>query len=101
MMTEYSEAVERQRLLIEAEKWAEGTANIHAHSMNSMWYDNRPEDTEGGKSVMDITYNSGLIERRLDNGRIVYFGKKLTGDALIQEYIRKNSDKPKKRYVYI
>jgi len=100
-MTEYSDAVDRQRLLIEAEKWAKGTANIHAHSLNSMWYDSRPEDTEGGKSVVDITYNSGLIERRLDIGKVVYFGKKLTGDELIREYVRKNSDKPKKNYVYI
>ena len=91
-MTQYDSLVEKQRLLIEAEEWAKGTSNIHCHSINSMWYDNRPEDTANGKSVMDITYNSGLIERRLDSGKTIYFGKKLSGDALIQEYLRKSAD---------
>lgn len=95
-MTQYDSLVEKQRLLIEAEEWAEGTSGIHCHSINSMWYDDRPEDTANGKSVMDITYNSGLIERRLDSGKTIYFGKKLTGDALIQEYLRKRADVRKK-----
>ena len=95
-MTQYDSLVEKQRLLIEAEEWAKGTSGIHCHSINSMWYDDRPEDTANGKSVMDITYNSGLIERRLDSGKTIYFGKKLTGDALIQEYLRKRADVRKK-----
>jgi hypothetical protein len=95
-MTQYDSLVEKQRLLIEAEEWAEGTSGIHCHSISSMWYDNRPEDTANGKSVMDITYNSGLIERRLDSGKTIYFGEKLTGDALIQEYLRKRADVRKK-----
>jgi len=95
-MTQYDSLVEKQRLLIEAEEWAKGTSGIHCHSINSMWYDDRPEDTANGKSVMDITYNSGLIERRLDSGKTIYFGKKLAGDALIQEYLRKRADVRKK-----
>jgi hypothetical protein len=95
-MTQYDSLVEKQRLLIEAEEWAKGTSGIHCHSISSMWYDNRPEDTANGKSVMDITYNSGLIERRLDSGKTIYFGEKLTGDALIQEYLRKRADVRKK-----
>jgi hypothetical protein len=95
-MTQYDSLVEKQRLLIEAEEWAEGTSGIHCHSISSMWYDNRPKDTANGKSVMDITYNSGLIERRLDSGKTIYFGEKLTGDALIQEYLRKRADVRKK-----
>jgi hypothetical protein len=95
-MTQYDSLVEKQRLLIEAEEWAKSTSGIHCHSISSMWYDNRPEDTANGKSVMDITYNSGLIERRLDSGKTIYFGKKLTGDALIQEYLRKRADVRKK-----
>ena len=54
-----------------------------------MWYDTRPQDTDG-KSVIDIQYNDGLIERRLDNGEIVYFGERLTGDELIYEWERHN-----------
>jgi hypothetical protein len=54
--------------------------------MKSMWYDTRPQDTDGDKNVLDIQYNDGLIERTLDNGELVYFGDRLTGDELIYEW---------------
>ena len=85
-MTQYNDRVERQRLLIEAEDWAKGVKGLHAHSLSSMWYDNRPQDTEGDKSVLDIEYNSGLIKRQTHDGYEVYFGKELKGDALIDAY---------------
>lgn len=85
-MTEYSESVQRQAKLLAAEEWAKGVSGIHAHSLNSMWYDTRPQDTEDGKSVMDIHYNSGLIKRQCSDGSTVYFGKELKGDDLIYEY---------------
>lgn len=88
-MTEFKDKVERQRILLEAEEWAKGVSGIHAHSMSSMWYDTRPQDTQDGKGVVDRQFNSGLIERTLDDGSIVYFGKELTGDELIREYQRK------------
>ena len=47
-MTEFSDRVERQRLLLEAEEWAKGVKDLHIHGLNSMWYDDRPEDTEDG-----------------------------------------------------
>ena len=56
-----------------------------------MWYDTRPQDTQDGKSVCDRHFNSGLIERTCDDGAIVYFGKELTGDALIDAYRRTNA----------
>ena len=90
-MTEYSESVQRQAKLLAAEEWAKGVSGIHAHSLNSMWYDTRPQDTDDGKSVMDITYNSGLIKRRLNDGTEVYFGKELKGDDLIYEYEMTNA----------
>lgn len=90
-MTEYSESVQRQAKLLAAEEWAKGVSGIHAHGLNSMWYDTRPQDTEDGKSVMDITYNSGLIKRRLHDGTEVYFGKELKGDDLIYEYEKTNA----------
>ena len=89
MMTQYNETVNNQRLLLEAEEWAKGIKSIHAHSTSSMWYDTRPQDTDG-KSVLDIEYNDGLIERRLESGEIVYFGEKLTGDDLVYEWERFN-----------
>jgi len=89
-MTQYEGAVEKQRLLLEAEEWARGVDNIHVHGLSSMWYDNRPEDTADGEYVTDTAYNSGLIERS-KNGKIIhYFGEVLKGEDLIQEYLKKN-----------
>lgn len=87
-MTQYDDRVERQRLLLEAEEWAQGVASLHAHSLSSMWYDTRPQDTQDGKGVVDKQYNSGLIERTLQDGSVVYFGKELEGDELIDAYTR-------------
>jgi hypothetical protein len=91
-MGQYDEVVERQRLLLLAEDWAKGVSCIHAHSSSSMWYDTRPDDTEDGKCVTDISYNSGLIERTLNDGTVVVFGNELKGDDLINEYSNKVSD---------
>jgi len=88
-MTQYTNEVEKQAKLLEAEEWAVGVKAIHAHSLNSMWYDTRPQDTDG-KGVMDIEYNDGLIERRLESGELVYFGTRLTGDDLVYEWERSN-----------
>ena len=87
-MGQYDYKVERQRILLEAEEWSAGVKGLHAHSLNSMWYDNRPQDTENSKNVLDIEYNNGLIKRQLDNGEEVLFGEKLVGDALIDAYLR-------------
>ena len=87
-MGEFNHRVERQRLLLEAEEWAKGFSSMHTHSLNSMWYDTRPQDTEDGKMVTDIQYNNGLIERRLSDGTKVYFGKELKGDDLIDQYLK-------------
>ena len=86
-MTEYTEVVERQKLLLDAEEWAKGIEQIHCHKTNTCYYDYRPQDTENG-SVTDITYNDGRIEREKDGKLIHTFGKKLEGDALIQKYLK-------------
>ena len=84
-MTQYNETVERQRLLIEAEKWASGVKSLHAHSFTSMWYDTRGNDG----SVMDIEYHNGVVKREIrSTGETVYFGEALTGQALLDSYIR-------------
>jgi hypothetical protein len=90
-VSQYSDRVEKQRQKIAAEDWAGKTKSIHAHSLNSMWYDNRPEDTADGKSVLDIEYNSGRVERTLDNGqKFIFTDYELKGDALLQSYIQNN-----------
>ena len=87
-MGQYADRVERQRLLLEAEEWSKGVRSLHAHSLNSMWYDTRPQDTEDGKGVVDKQFNSGLIERTLNDGSRVYFGEELKGDELIDAYTK-------------
>ena len=84
-MTQYNETVERQRLLLEAEKWSQGVKSLHAHSFTSMWYDTRGNDG----SVMDIEYNNGVVKREIKStGETVYFGEALTVQALLDSYIR-------------
>ena len=85
-MTQYDDVVEYQRQLLEAEKWANGVSLIQVHSLSSMWYDTRPQDTEGGKSVTDIEYSNGVIVRK-QNGKILHrFGKALKGEELVKKW---------------
>ena len=86
-MTQYTEQVERQAALLEAREWAKGVKDIHVHSLNSMWYDEFPEDTEEG-AVTDIQYNSGIIKRFKDGKVIRTFGKMPSDDALIANWDR-------------
>lgn len=88
-MTQYDNDVERQRLMLQAEEWAVQVSGIHVHSFNSMWYDDRPEDTADG-SVTDISYNSGIVVRQKNGETIHTFGEVLTGQKLLEEYVRKN-----------
>jgi hypothetical protein len=89
-MGQYDKVVEKQRKKLAAEEWASGVKSIHAHSLSSMYYDNRPEDTNG-KSVTDIEYNSGRIERKLTTGETFIFDKyELKGDDLIQAFSQNN-----------
>jgi len=85
-MTQYDDRVEKQRLKIEAEKWSKKVKCIHGHSINSMHYDTRPQDTTEGKTVVDIEYNDGTVERTLQNNQKIILGKRLTGQALVDAY---------------
>jgi hypothetical protein len=86
-MGQFNEIVERQRIKLKAEKWANTIKSLHIHKLKSMWYDDRPQDTDLG-AVTDIEYNSGLIKRTLADGTVVLFGKELLGDDLIDKYTR-------------
>lgn len=86
-MGQYDDVVEQQRLLLEAEEWAKGVKSIHMHSFNSMWYDDRPEDTKNG-AVTDKEFNNGIVER-YQKGKLIHtFGTPLKGSDLVQEYKR-------------
>lgn len=85
-MTEFKNAVERQRLLLEAEVWADGIESIHGFDTRkvTMAYDDYLDDG----IVVDTTFNDGRIERRQDGKLIRTLGKKLEGDELIDKYWR-------------
>lgn len=88
-MSQYSAIVEETRMAIEAEKWGICVRTIHAHSFDSMYYDDRPQDTaKGTKSVMDIEYNGGWIDRYQNDVLIHTFGKKLGRTELLDAYGR-------------
>ena len=89
-MTEFDSVVGKRRAQLEAEAWANKVRSIHAHSMDSMWYDTRPQDTENGKRVIDVEYNSGLIKREFTDNDFVYLGTELKGEELLQSYSQNN-----------
>ena len=90
-MSEYDYKVQQQRDKLDAEKWAKGVRSVQGHSLKSMWYDDRPQDTDNG-SVLDIHFNDGSIKRTIQStGETVIMGKQLTGEDLVYEYSRHNS----------
>ncbi len=91
-MSQYQEEVEFQKQRLAAEKWADGVQCIHSHQLKSMWYDDRPQDTDASP-VMDISYNDGRILRTIiKTGEKVWMNgnKQLTGEELVYEYQRNN-----------
>ena len=87
-MGQYENRVERQRIKLEAEKWAKGIKCIHAHKLKSMWYDDRPEDTDES-TVLDVQYNDGRIRRTINKtGEIVEMGEAVTGAELLRAFSR-------------
>ena len=92
-MTEYNELVEYQKVKLEAETWAKGIKALHAHSLSSMWYDDRPQDTANGKSVIDVEHNDGSIVRTLlDTDETVHMGVQLTGEELYDAFYRRSQN---------
>lgn len=90
-MTEYNEQVETQKIKLEAEAWAKGVKSLQAHSLSSMWYDDRPGDTADGKSVIDVEHNDGSIRRTLlDTGEVVIMGLQITGEDLYDAFTRRS-----------
>ena len=88
-MGEYDYRVQRQKVLLEAEEWADGVKSIHVHGITSMYYETAESkaDIEKNGQVTDTEYNSGLIVRTRDNKEICTFGIRKTGDDLIDAYL--------------
>ena len=88
-MTEYKTQVAEQELILEAEEWAKGIANIHTFDSNTttMGYD-YPNTTREGY-VTDTTINDGRVERLVHKTQKRYIiGKKLTNKDLLTKYRR-------------
>tara|TARA_Y100000766_G_scaffold269134_1_gene265855 strand:+ start:239 stop:517 length:279 start_codon:yes stop_codon:yes gene_type:complete len=90
-MGQFEDRVQKQRDLLAAEEWADGVAQIHVHRLKSLWYETRPQDTDDGK-VIDTIYNDGLIERHLSDGGVVFLGKRLKGQDLVDKWSKHNAD---------
>jgi hypothetical protein len=95
-MTQFNDKVERQRLLLAAEEKRDNVTNIHAHRLDSMWYETEETRAQTKDGVMDITYMDGRIERTLKDGSKVLLVEGKTGDDLIQEVSRQITDSGKK-----
>ena len=87
-MGQYEDRVERQRIKLEAEEWAKGIRCLHAHQLKSMWYDDRPQDTDNS-TVLDVQYNDGRIVRTInETGEVVQMGEQIKGEELIRAFTR-------------
>ena len=87
-MTEYTKMVEDHQIRMDAIEWSKGVQTIHGHSLSSMYYDTRPQDTEGGKAVTDVELNNGVVKRYQNEKLIHTFGTELKGEELTEQYIR-------------
>ena len=94
-MGQYNDKVELQRKILLAEEYRDTVMCLHAHSLSSMWYDNRPQDTKDGKGVVDVQFMDGRIERTLKNGKKITLVKGRTGEDLVQEVTRNLADSGK------
>ena len=88
-MGEFDYRVQRQKILLEAEEWADGIKGIHVHGITSMWYETveSKADIEKNGQVTDTEYNSGLIVRERNGKKVCTFGIRKTGDDLIDVYL--------------
>lgn len=93
-MSQYNEIVEYQRLKLAAEAWSKGVHSIHAHSLSSMWYDDRPQDTENG-GVVDTQYNDNSIERTLSNGTKIWMVERPSIEKQMDLYSKYEYDQEK------
>ena len=92
MMTQYKDEVELQKKILAAEEFANDIKGMQVHRMNSMWYDNRPQDTEK-HSVTDVEYMSGKIERTLHDGTKVVLVEGETGEKLVDRIEQQLTDR--------
>ena len=62
-MTQYDEKVELQKQILKAEEYKDTPKNLHAHSLDSMWYETDETKPQTKEGVIDIQYMDGRIEK--------------------------------------
>jgi len=96
-MTEYKQSVELQRQILLAEEYKDNVVSIHAHSLDSMWYETAKTKKDAVNGVVDTQYMDGRIERLVNDGSdrryILVEGR--TGADLVQEVTRNLADSGK------
>ena len=77
-MTQYDDKVELQRKILKAEEYVNHVKPIHAHRLDSMWYETEETKHTVKDGVLDTEYMDGRIERTLDDGSkmVLVEGKK-------------------------
>tara|TARA_B100001113_G_scaffold352271_1_gene353247 strand:+ start:355 stop:654 length:300 start_codon:yes stop_codon:yes gene_type:complete len=92
-MGEFNHRVEMQRKILAAEEMKDSIEAIHAHSLQSMWYETEEtkQDFELG-SVKDVTYMDGRIERTRADGSTYVILEGVTGEDLLDLVERKLAD---------
>lgn len=94
-MTQYDEKVELQKQILKAEEYKDTPKNLHAHSLDSMWYETEETKPQTKEGVIDIQYMDGRIERTLKNGKKITLVEGMKGEDLVQEVTRNLADSGK------
>ena len=75
-MTEFTDKVEKQRLLHDVEEWSKGIKYVHAHD-----------------GVVETKFNNGDIEYKdTATGKITWQRQQATKDTLVNKFLRVMSD---------
>ena len=76
MMTEFTDKVEKQRLLHDVEEWSKGIKYVHAHD-----------------GVVETKFNNGDIEYKdTATGKITWQRQRVTKDKLINRFFKAMTD---------
>jgi len=94
-MTQYNDKVELQKQILKAEEYKDTPKNLHAHSLDSMWYETDETKPQTKEGVIDIQYMDGRIERTLKNGKKITLVEGMKGEDLVQEVTRNLADSGK------
>ena len=94
-MTQYDEKVELQKQILKAEEYKDTPKNLHAHSLDSMWYETDETKPQTKEGVVDVQYMDGRIERTLKNGKKITLVEGMKGEDLVQEVTRNLADSGK------